>query len=142
MNAGPTLEELIAGFFPSLEAEAVDFIAPPADALGLVKRLRRLFATFRGRALAEKAATELAYFLRSWRVAGKKKAILLAEPLYFLDFLRNALPGHDVIRLRTDGYPMGPRWKGRLLRSVDGVHWEETHKDDFHIEAVAYLELK
>jgi hypothetical protein len=112
LNAGPELKKLIADFFPSLETEEIDYSVPPVEAVGPVKRLRRFFATFRGRALVAKAATELAYFIRSRRVAGRRKAILLAEPLYFLGFLRDALPGHDVIRLRPDGYPMGRRREG------------------------------
>ncbi len=32
---------------------------------------------------------------------------------------------------------VGVRWKGRLLWSADGIRWEETHRADRHLEAVA-----
>lgn len=41
-----------------------------------------------------------------------------------------------------NGAFVGPRWKGRLVRSTDGVKWEEVHKADHHIEAVAFGESK
>ncbi len=39
------------------------------------------------------------------------------------------------------GVFVGPRWKGRLMRSTDAVKWEEVHKADHHLEAVAFSEL-
>jgi hypothetical protein len=39
------------------------------------------------------------------------------------------------------GVFIGPRWKGRLMRSTDGVRWEEVLKADRHVEAVAFGEL-
>ena len=33
---------------------------------------------------------------------------------------------------------VGANWKGRLLRSTDGVKWEQTHKAENHIEAVCF----
>jgi hypothetical protein len=36
---------------------------------------------------------------------------------------------------------VGPRWKGRLMRSIDGMKWEEVHKSDVHIEAATFLDL-
>jgi hypothetical protein len=40
------------------------------------------------------------------------------------------------------GLFVGPRWKGRLMRSADGVKWDEAHKIDFNIEAVTFVELQ
>jgi hypothetical protein len=40
-----------------------------------------------------------------------------------------------------EGVFVGPRWKGRLVRSTDAITWEEVHKSDYHIEAVAYSQL-
>jgi hypothetical protein len=37
-----------------------------------------------------------------------------------------------------DGVFVGPRWKGRLMRSTDGVRWEETHRGEQHLEAVTF----
>jgi len=39
------------------------------------------------------------------------------------------------------GVFVGPRWRGRLMRSTDAVKWEEVHKADSHLEAVAFAEL-
>lgn len=39
------------------------------------------------------------------------------------------------------GVFVGPRWKGRLVRSTDAVNWEEVHRGDQHIEAVAFGEV-
>jgi hypothetical protein len=36
------------------------------------------------------------------------------------------------------GVFVGAAWKGRLLRSADGVRWEEVHKSPHHVEALAY----
>jgi hypothetical protein len=37
-----------------------------------------------------------------------------------------------------NGIFVGANWKGRLLRSDDGVEWREVHKCQHHIEAVAF----
>jgi len=37
-----------------------------------------------------------------------------------------------------DGVFLGPRWKGRLMRSTNAIRWEEVFKSDRHIEAVAW----
>jgi len=39
------------------------------------------------------------------------------------------------------GVFVGPRWKGRLMRSTDAVKWEEAYKADHHLEAVAFGDL-
>ncbi len=39
------------------------------------------------------------------------------------------------------GVFLGARWKGRLLRSTDALRWEEVHKSEHHIEAVAFGEI-
>jgi hypothetical protein len=39
------------------------------------------------------------------------------------------------------GVFVGPRWKGRLMQSIDGIKWSEVHKADYHIEAVTFGEL-
>ena len=36
--------------------------------------------------------------------------------------------GHDTF--------VGVHWKGRLLRSADGIAWEQVHKCEYHLEAV------
>jgi len=36
---------------------------------------------------------------------------------------------------------VGPRWKGKLMRSTDGIKWAETFVAEHHIEAVAFGEL-
>ncbi len=36
------------------------------------------------------------------------------------------------------GIYIGTQWKGRLLRSSDGVEWKEVHKLDQHAEAVCF----
>ena len=41
-----------------------------------------------------------------------------------------------------NGAFVGPRWKGRLVRSADGVKWEEVYGAEHHIEAVTFGELK
>jgi len=33
---------------------------------------------------------------------------------------------------------IGSRWKGKLMRSDDGIRWTETHAAEHHIEAVAF----
>jgi hypothetical protein len=37
-----------------------------------------------------------------------------------------------------DGLFVGLQWRGRVLVSADGVAWEEVHKAEHHLEAVAY----
>jgi hypothetical protein len=37
------------------------------------------------------------------------------------------------------GVFVGASWKGRLLVSRDGIAWEQVHKHEHHLEAVAYL---
>ena len=39
------------------------------------------------------------------------------------------------------GVFVGPRWKGRLVRSTDGIKWEEVCKSENHIQAVAFGEV-
>ena len=41
-----------------------------------------------------------------------------------------------------NGVFVGPRWKGRLVRSTDAIAWEEVLKVDQHVEAVAYGEVE
>jgi len=36
------------------------------------------------------------------------------------------------------GVCVGTSWRGRLLRSADGVEWKDVHKSDYPIEAVTY----
>ena len=38
-----------------------------------------------------------------------------------------------------DGVFVGSAWKGRLFASKDGVAWEETHRAERHVEAVAFV---
>jgi hypothetical protein len=38
-----------------------------------------------------------------------------------------------------NGLFVGATWKGKLLRSSDGINWEQVHKHEHHLEAVAYL---
>ncbi len=33
---------------------------------------------------------------------------------------------------------VGANWKGRLLRSTDGVQWEQVHQAEHHVEAVCF----
>ena len=33
---------------------------------------------------------------------------------------------------------VGPRWEARLMRSTDGVRWEETHRGEQHLEAATF----
>lgn len=40
-----------------------------------------------------------------------------------------------------DGVFLGPRWKGRIMRSTDAVRWEEVSKLEQHIEAVAFGQI-
>ncbi len=40
------------------------------------------------------------------------------------------------------GVFLGVAWKGRLLRSTDAVTWEQVHKCDDHVEAVAFGSLE
>lgn len=37
-----------------------------------------------------------------------------------------------------NGVFLGAAWKGRLLRSGDGVRWEEAHRAPHHVEAVGF----
>jgi hypothetical protein len=37
-----------------------------------------------------------------------------------------------------DGVFLGANWKGRLLRSTDGVAWTQVHKCEHHVEGLAY----
>jgi hypothetical protein len=39
------------------------------------------------------------------------------------------------------GVFIGPRWKGRLVRSTDGIKWDEVYKGEQHIETVAFGEV-
>jgi len=36
---------------------------------------------------------------------------------------------------------VGPRWRGRLMRSTDSVRWEETHRGEQHLEAVTFGQM-
>jgi hypothetical protein len=38
-----------------------------------------------------------------------------------------------------DGVFVGARWKGRILRSIDGIEWNEILKMANHVESVAFL---
>jgi hypothetical protein len=58
-----------------------------------------------------------------------------------LKWERNANENAPVTMAFGAGVFVGPRWKGRLVRSTDGIKWEEVHKTDFHLEAVAFSEL-
>lgn len=40
-----------------------------------------------------------------------------------------------------DGVFVGVAWRGRILRSTDGVRWQQTCKADRHIEAVGFGEF-
>jgi hypothetical protein len=40
-----------------------------------------------------------------------------------------------------NGIFVGPRWKGRLMRSTDAVKWEEVLKTEHHLETVVFAEL-
>ena len=37
-----------------------------------------------------------------------------------------------------DGVFVGPRWKGRLCYSTDGIEWKEVYQSKIHLEAVAF----
>ncbi|HEY1067297.1 MAG TPA: hypothetical protein VGE52_14345, partial [Pirellulales bacterium] len=39
------------------------------------------------------------------------------------------------------GVFVGAKWKGRILRSTDGIAWEEVHRAERHVEAVGYATL-
>jgi hypothetical protein len=41
-----------------------------------------------------------------------------------------------------NGIFIGPRWKGRLMRSTDAIKWTMVAKADHHVEAVAFAELR
>jgi hypothetical protein len=41
-----------------------------------------------------------------------------------------------------NGVFVGPRWRGRLMWSRDGVRWQEAHRAGQHVEAVAFGELR
>ncbi|MDB5306803.1 MAG: hypothetical protein JWO38_1005 [Gemmataceae bacterium] len=55
-----------------------------------------------------------------------------------LKWERAATAGAPVSVAYGAGVFVGPRWKGRLVRSADGVKWDEVHKADHHVEAVAF----
>ena len=38
------------------------------------------------------------------------------------------------------GVFVGSLWKGRIVRSEDGIAWQEVHKAAEHLEAVAFGE--
>jgi hypothetical protein len=40
-----------------------------------------------------------------------------------------------------NGVFVGPRWKGRLVHSTDGVRWREVHRAAEHLNAVAFGEV-
>jgi hypothetical protein len=51
---------------------------------------------------------------------------------------RTANSGAPLTVAYGGGVFVGASWKGRLLRSEDGVAWREVHKCPHHIEAVAF----
>jgi hypothetical protein len=58
-----------------------------------------------------------------------------------LKWERSATTGAPVGVVYGAGVFVGPRWKGRLVRSTDGVKWEEVHAAEHHIETVAFADL-
>ncbi len=58
-----------------------------------------------------------------------------------LKWERNANENAPVTMAFGAGSFVGPRWKGRLARSTDGIKWVEVHKSEYHIEAVAFGEV-
>lgn len=58
-----------------------------------------------------------------------------------LKWERNANDTAPITMVYGAGVFVGPRWKGRLVRSADGIKWDEVHKAEHHIEAVAFTEL-
>jgi photosystem II stability/assembly factor-like uncharacterized protein len=41
-----------------------------------------------------------------------------------------------------NGTFLGPSWKGRILRSVDGIRWQQVYQAEHHIEAIAFGDHK
>jgi hypothetical protein len=39
------------------------------------------------------------------------------------------------------GVFVGANWKGRLMRSTDGIEWKQVHKSEQHVESIAFGEL-
>jgi hypothetical protein len=37
-----------------------------------------------------------------------------------------------------NGVFLGAAWKGRILRSTDGIRWEQVHRAEHHVEAVGF----
>jgi len=50
-------------------------------------------------------------------------------------------PNADAPVAFGDGVFVGAKWKGRLMRSLDAVKWEEVHRAERHVEAVAFGDL-
>ncbi|MCE9567813.1 MAG: hypothetical protein K8U57_37925 [Planctomycetes bacterium] len=58
-----------------------------------------------------------------------------------LKWERTANADAPVSMVYGAGVFVGPRWRGRIMRSTDALKWEEVHKADSHLEAVAFSEL-
>ncbi len=58
-----------------------------------------------------------------------------------LKWERSANADAPISMVYGAGVFVGPRWKGRLVRSTDGTKREEVHKAEQHIEAVAFGEI-
>jgi hypothetical protein len=39
------------------------------------------------------------------------------------------------------GVFVGALWKGQIVTSTDGITWQESHKNEHHLEAIAFGEL-
>lgn len=112
LNVDPDIKLLLAQFLPSVEAETIDYSTPLGDRLGAGARLRRFLASGRVRKFARDVSAEAARFVRARLSGGARKTILLAEQLYFFEFLKTALSGYDLILCRQDGSLARPRGAG------------------------------
>jgi hypothetical protein len=54
------------------------------------------------------------------------------------DWQRRANKDAPLTVAYGNGVFVGASWKGRLLRSTDAIQWEQVHKCDEHVEAVAF----
>ncbi|MCX5796575.1 MAG: hypothetical protein NTY77_13860 [Elusimicrobia bacterium] len=108
------LQGLIAGLFPSIEIEVIDYPAQAGFPAHLQRALRLLRKARRWGTVKEALAARMEILLCSWRCrrpVKERKNILLFEPLYHLGFLRESLSGYNLIYYRDaeSPYPEGLR---------------------------------
>ncbi|MFI5363277.1 MAG: hypothetical protein ACHQ49_15020 [Elusimicrobiota bacterium] len=114
LNVDADLKSLIGLFLGPVDVEMIDVVVPLGNRLGAIARLRRFLVTRGNGPRIRRALTAIAQGLRFKRRGGGRKTILLAEPLYFLDFLRDALSRYDLLCCGPDGYPEELRARDRI----------------------------